>query len=132
MELCLGGEYDLVKEVTNDITNTLGRVVLISTAVPVLYTSPPYNFDSIDIGLFSLASFVGTFISYSLAGPVTDWISRRFAQHNGGVHRPEHRLPALIFPFIICSCGLLLFAFSTAKRESYIVPGLDLQCTLWD
>jgi MFS family permease len=60
-------------------------------------------------------------ISYPLAGPLTDLLSYQLTKLNGGVHRPEHRIPALIFPFIFCPAGLIIYAYTLAGQDSVYV-----------
>jgi MFS family permease len=107
------------------------RVIVISTLVPSLFSPPPYLFTSKQIGLFSLASFVGTFISFPFAGILPDILSRALRKRNNGIHKPEHRLPALILPLLICPAGLFLFGYSVNNKEKYIVPavGFAMQST---
>ncbi|KAK9447916.1 MFS transporter [Limtongia smithiae] len=109
----------------------MGWVIVISTLVPTLFSPAPYYFTSKSIGLFSLSSFIGSFLSLPFAGVLTDTLSRYLRNRNGGVHKPEHRLPALIMPMIICPAGLFLFGFTTAKQDSYVLPaiGFSLQST---
>ena len=102
-----------------------------STLVPTLFSHPPYLFTSTQIGLFSLASFVGTFISLPFAGIFTDNLSLILRKRNGGIHKPEHRLPALILPLLICPAGVFLFGYSVDSKDKYIVPavGFAMQST---
>ena len=104
---------------------------MISTLVPSLFSPPPYLFNSQQIGLFSLASFIGTLISFPFAGILTDSLSRVLRKRNNGVHKPEHRLPALVLPFLICPAGLFLFGYSVYDKDRYTVPavGFAMQST---
>jgi hypothetical protein len=45
---------------------------------------------------------------------LTDTLSRYIARRNSGIHQPEHRIPALLVPFLICPLGLILFAYMIA------------------
>lgn len=58
-------------------------------------------------------------------------LSRSLRKRNGGVHKPEHRLPALIMPMLICPAGLFLFGYSVNSKYNYIVPavGFAMQST---
>lgn len=46
------------------------------------------------------------------------------AYRNGGIHKPEHRMPALIFPFIISPPGLILFAYMIDQHKSYYLSAV--------
>ncbi len=85
---------------------------------------PPYLLDSEGIGLFTLTSFIGVLISYPLAGPLTDLLSYWFTKRNGNVHRPEHRIPALVLPFVLCPWGLILYAYTISDGKSIYVAAL--------
>lgn len=98
---------------------TLGWNVVISVIVPSIFSPPPYNFSSSSIGLFGIAAFIGTIISFPIAGPLTDFISRKLGERRGG-HQPEYRIPALIFPFIICPVGLIVFGYTYIPLSSYL------------
>jgi MFS family permease len=85
---------------------------------------PPYLFDSKAIGLFSLSAFLGIILAYPIGGPLTDLLSRYLTKRNGGIHKPEHRVPALIFPFLLCPWGLILYAFTIAEGKSKYVAAV--------
>lgn len=42
----------------------------------------------------------------------------------GGKHQPEHRMPALIMPFLLCPPGLILYAYTIAEQKSYVIAGV--------
>ncbi|KAJ5760434.1 hypothetical protein N7520_007590 [Penicillium odoratum] len=102
----------------------LGGIVAISTLAPELFSPPPYLFSSADLGLFTLSSFVGIVIAWPIAGPLTDLLSRWMRKRNNNVHQPEHRLPALILPFLICPVGLVVFGYTVANHQHYVRPAV--------
>ncbi|KAJ5174677.1 uncharacterized protein N7482_000554 [Penicillium canariense] len=102
----------------------LGGIVVISTLSPSLFSPPPYLFTSSELGLFTLSSFIGIVIAWPIAGPLTDILSRWLRKRNGNVHKPEHRLPALIFPFLVCPVGLVVFGYTVARQEHYVKPAV--------
>ncbi|KAJ5266858.1 hypothetical protein N7478_009666 [Penicillium angulare] len=102
----------------------LGGIVAISTLAPNIFSPPPYLFTSADLGLFTLGSFVGIVVAWPIAGPMTDLLSRWMRKRNNGVHKPEHRLPALIIPFFICPVGLIVFGYTVAQQQNYIRPAV--------
>lgn len=92
---------------------------MIATIAPQLLMPPPYLFSPSGVGLFALSSFLGIVIAYPVAGPFTDYLSHFFSRKSSSeVHIPEHRLPALIMPFIVSPPGLLLFAYTLAHEKS--------------
>jgi len=102
----------------------LAGIVVISTQAPQFLTPPPYLFDSRAIGLFTLSSFLGVILTYPLAGPLTDILSRYLTQRNNYIHKPEHRIPALVFPFLLCPWGLILYAFTVAEEKSCYIAAV--------
>jgi hypothetical protein len=119
--------------------------VVISTLAPTLFSPPPYNFGSIALGLFASAAFIGTVVAFPFAGPLTDFLSsylgkRRIRRNNlsdwDNGHKPEHRLPALIMPFVISVPGLILFAYSYIPVSEYAesmnpMSGVHLPAIPW-
>lgn len=63
-------------------------------------------------------------VAWPIAGPLTDLLSRWMRKRNNNVHKPEHRLPALIVPFIICPVGLIVFGYTVARQAHYIQPAV--------
>ena len=98
--------------------------MIIGTLTPSLLAPPPYNFTSSGLGLFAMTSLVGCVVIYPLAGPLTDMISRYITRRSGGVHLPEHRIPALVFPFVIAPPGLILFANILASHRNFYIAGV--------
>jgi MFS family permease len=103
---------------------TVPSIVIISAQLPQLFAPPPYLFDSKAIGLFTLSSFLGVIIAYPIAGPLTDLLSRYLTKRNSNIHKPEHRIPALIFPFFLCPWGLILYSFIVSEGKSKYVAAI--------
>ncbi|CAI7677189.1 hypothetical protein N7533_006749 [Penicillium manginii] len=102
----------------------LGGVVVISTIAPSIFSPPPYLFTSADLGLFTLSSFIGIVVAWPIAGPLTDMLSRWLRKRNNNVHRPEHRLPALILPFLLNPVGLIIFGYTVSRLQHYVRPAV--------
>jgi MFS family permease len=127
MVLSLAGKYGHSNSKNRDIDSP--RIVIVSAQIPQLFSPPPYLFDSKAIGLFTLSSFLGVLISYPLAGPLTDMLSYTLTKRNNNIHKPEHRIPALVLPFLLCPAGLMLYAYTLADYKSvYVIAvGFALQ-----
>lgn len=95
-----------------------------STILPALLSPPPYLFTAAHLGLFMLSSFVGVVVAWPIAGPLTDLLSRWMRKRNNNIHKPEHRLPALIFPFLVCPIGLVIFGYTFARQDNYVKPAV--------
>lgn len=72
---------------------------VMSAAQSTYMLDPPYSFDSTQIGLMSLAPFIGDTLGALVAGPVSDWLVLKLAKRNNGIYEPEMRLWVLV-PFI--------------------------------
>ena len=121
---CRVGKASLPAKYESRADSSIIRIVVISTLTPSLLAPPPYLFSSSGLGLYALASLIGVVIIYPLAGPLTDMISREMTRRNGAIHEPEHRLPALIFPFLIAPPGLILFAYILGEKRSFYIAGI--------
>ncbi|RAL14274.1 putative MFS transporter [Aspergillus homomorphus CBS 101889] len=102
----------------------LGAVVSISTLASSIFSAPPYLFSSGALGLWTLGSFIGIIVVAPVAGPLTDALSQFLRRRNNNVHKPEHRIPALIVPFCIAPVGLVVFGYTTAHQMHYALPAL--------
>lgn len=65
-----------------------------------VFSEPPYNFTSSQVGYTNFATFVGATIGLLISGPFSDWVSMRATKKNQGIREPEMRLPSLI-PYAI-------------------------------
>ncbi|KAL2782580.1 major facilitator superfamily domain-containing protein [Aspergillus keveii] len=101
----------------------LGSVIAVSTLSPQLFSPPPYHFSEISLGLLSSASFIGLLLTFPVAGPLTDKLAC-LLDTRSGEHRPRHRLPALIAPFLICPPGIICFGSSVSRHHHYVLPAL--------
>jgi MFS family permease len=94
-------------------------IVIISSQIPRLFAPPPHLFDSKAIGLFTISSFIGVIVAHPLTGPLIDLLSRTLTKANNSIHKPEHRIPALILPFLLSSWGLILYAYTATDSEPH-------------
>lgn len=40
------------------------------------------------------------------------------------MHKPEHRIPALIVPFIVSPLGLIVFGYTISRHQHYVRPAV--------
>lgn len=85
--------------------------------------SAPYNFDSKDMGLFGIPSFIGHSIGSLVTPLLTDRWMVKWARQNGGIYQPEMRLRFAIPGAVFTCAGILTFGIGIAKVR--VVP------TLW-
>ncbi|KAJ5668692.1 MFS general substrate transporter [Penicillium macrosclerotiorum] len=96
-------------------------VQLVSTKT---FTAPPYNWKIGDIGLLSIAGFIGCLFAFYLGGRLIDVISTRSTVRHGGVRLPEYRLPAIVIPGTIGPAGILIFGLCVAHETHWIGPAV--------
>lgn len=87
-----------------------------------LFSSPPYNFNPTQIGLLSLAPFIGYALAAVWSGLMSDWSVKKLAKRNGGVYEPEMRLYLCIGPIICMPAGIWIYGYTTARGDSWIIP----------
>jgi MFS family permease len=94
--------------------------VMITVLSEYLY-SPPYNFNSSQVGLMSLPPFIATSLSLLIVGPLSDWSILYLAKRNKGIYEPEMRLwvIATFVPFVLA--GLFMFGFGLANGAAWPV-----------
>ncbi|GKT66295.1 major facilitator superfamily transporter [Colletotrichum tofieldiae] len=90
-------------------------LVLFLSVVSVVFSAPPYNFDTGSIGLMTLGPFVGNIFGNLYGGPFADWAAMRLSKKNGGLYEPEMRLYPLFLPVITMAGGIIMFGV-TADR----------------
>ncbi|KAF2153876.1 major facilitator superfamily transporter [Myriangium duriaei CBS 260.36] len=103
---------------------TYGTLLMTFSVLSSLYSSimvnPPWNFTPAQIGLFTIASFIGTVIGAFLITMVSDrsiiWLARR----NGGLYEAEMRLYPAIPGAFICSAGILMTGIGLAQEAPWL------------
>lgn len=101
-------------------------LVLMLSAFSVVFSAPPYNFDTAGVGYMAAGPFVGNIFGSLYGGPLSDLSIRWFSRRNGGVFEPEMRLYILMPPTLILSAGLIVFGH-TAGEVGALAAAL---CTL--
>jgi MFS family permease len=85
-----------------------------TTAISTYMLDPPYNFSASQIGLMSLAAFIGSTLGSVIVGPLSDWTVLRLARRNNGIYEPEMRFWCFL-PFIPFQlAGAWWFAYALA------------------
>ena len=97
----------------------LAWMTVMSAALSTYMIIPPYNFDSTQIGLMSLAPFIGNTLGSLICGPLSDRLILRLAKRNDGIYEPEMRL-WLFVPFIPFQvAGAFWFGYALQGGESW-------------
>jgi len=75
-----------------------------TTALSTYMLEPPYEFSASQIGLMSLAPFIGQTLGSIIVGPLSDYVVLRLAKRNNGIYEPEFRFYCFL-PFVPFQCG---------------------------
>lgn len=77
---------------------------VMTTAISTYMLEPPYEFSASQIGLMSLAPFIGSTIGSIIVGPLSDYVVLFLSRRNNGIYEPEMRFWCYL-PFIPFQCG---------------------------
>ncbi|ODQ79519.1 hypothetical protein BABINDRAFT_176412 [Babjeviella inositovora NRRL Y-12698] len=102
-----------------------GILYLTVVTVPNVW-SDVYGFDKGTSGLLFLPLALGYLMGISFWTWACDKYYSRCVVRNGGVSKPEFRLPMLVCSGGIIPLGLLWFGWSTEKHLHWIIPSIGL------
>jgi MFS family permease len=92
---------------------------VMTTALSTYMLDPPYNFSASEIGLMSLAPFIGSTLGSIIVGPLSDYVALRLSKRNKGVYEPEFRFYCFL-PFVPFQCGgAWYFAYALADGRHW-------------
>lgn len=92
---------------------------VMTTALSTYMLEPPYEFSASQIGLMSLAPFIGQTLGSVIVGPLSDYVVLRLAKRNNGIYEPEFRFYCFL-PFIPFQCaGAWYFAYALADGRHW-------------
>ncbi|KDQ63300.1 hypothetical protein JAAARDRAFT_202771 [Jaapia argillacea MUCL 33604] len=97
-------------------------LVLLATSVSQIFSAPPYNFDSGQVGLTYMGPFIGAALAALISGPLTDFLARYLSARNKGTFEPEFRLPLVIFYAIFGSMAFFGWGISANVQDPWIGP----------
>ncbi|KAL5525242.1 hypothetical protein ACEPAF_9111 [Sanghuangporus sanghuang] len=97
-------------------------LVLIATSVAQLFSAPPYNFETDEIGLTYMSPFICAFLAALLCGPLTDYVAKRFSLANRGTFEPEFRLVLVSFYTVFACMGFFGWGISAHVQDPWIGP----------
>ncbi|KAL2671165.1 hypothetical protein Neosp_013739 [[Neocosmospora] mangrovei] len=99
-------------------------LVLLSTINSIVFSRPPYNFNTAGVGLMLLGPFVGNLIGSIYGGLLGDWLIVRLARRNGGIFEPEMRLYILGLPALSMGAGLVVYGVTVDRGLHWIYPSI--------
>ncbi|KAI1383758.1 MFS general substrate transporter [Hypoxylon trugodes] len=90
-----------------------------------VFSAPPYNLNSAQIGLTNIPLAIGALIFSPISGWMADAIPVWMAKRNGGVFEPEFRLVLMVIAIPLSTAGFIGFGVSASR-------GLPLVwCLVW-
>ncbi|KAF6803184.1 major facilitator superfamily transporter [Colletotrichum musicola] len=99
-------------------------LVLYMSVSSVVFSAPPYNFDTAAVGYMTLGPFVGNVLGSLYGGPLADWSVLWLARRNGGIFEPEMRLYPLFLPVVAMAGGIVMFGVTADRGMHWIYPSI--------
>ncbi|TXC08757.1 hypothetical protein FocTR4_00002463 [Fusarium oxysporum f. sp. cubense] len=125
------------------VASCVAFLILLTSSISMIFSAPPYNFNTAGVGLMSLGPFVGNFLGSVYGGVLGDWVVVKLAKRNKGIFEPEMRLYILLLPALLTGGGLVFFGISADKGWHWIYPSIggamfgfgmasmiDISCTI--
>ncbi len=98
-----------------------GLLYLLFTTFTVLFEDV-YHFSTGIVGLAFLGLGVGSIIGVAAVGGTVDRVYIYYEKRNGGVGKPEFRLPLMVWCSLFCPAGLFWYGWSAQEQVQWIVP----------
>ncbi|KAF5536717.1 hypothetical protein FPHYL_12927 [Fusarium phyllophilum] len=125
------------------VASCVAFLILLTSSISMIFSAPPYSFNTAGVGLMSLGPFVGNFLGSVYGGVLGDWVVVKLAKRNKGIFEPEMRLYILLLPALLMGGGLVFFGISADKGWHWIYPSIggamfgfgmasmiDISCTI--
>ncbi|KAJ5953496.1 hypothetical protein N7454_000392, partial [Penicillium verhagenii] len=102
----------------------LGTYVFQASTFSSILMPPPYNFSFNALGYVQAGQLVDCLIFLPLLGYGSDLVIRAFSRRNGGIYKPEYRLPVIAIPAIVgVVCGII-YGQAGANPEKWSVASI--------
>jgi hypothetical protein len=98
-----------------------GYLYLLFTTITELFEGT-YHFSDKSAGLAYLGIGIGMFIGLAVVGFTSDFGVKYLTKKNGGLTKPEYRLPPMIPAALIIPIGLFIYGWTAYYKVQYIVP----------
>lgn len=103
------------------LATVYGYMFLLFTTFPRVFQIQ-YGFSIGSVGLTYLGSGLGSFIGLLVCGATSDRIVAALTKRNGGVAKPEYRLPVMAIGVLVIPIGLFVYGWAAEKNAHWIVP----------
>ncbi|KAF1999682.1 MFS general substrate transporter [Amniculicola lignicola CBS 123094] len=81
-----------------------------------------YGFSTKSVGLVFLGSGVGSIVGLFFTAAVSDRLLAYLTKRNGGVAKPEFRIPPMILGAFLVPVGLFLYGWTAEKKAHWFLP----------
>lgn len=98
-----------------------GYLYLLFTTISQVF-EVQYGFSQGSVGLSYLGIGIGSLIGLLLLGSTSDRLLKYLSDKNGGVSKPEYRLPAMIPGSFFVPIALFLYGWTAYYKVHWIVP----------
>lgn len=98
-----------------------GTIYLLFTTFTFVFESQ-YGFSAGSAGLTFLGLGVGSIVGVVVLGVLSDKILISLTKKNGGVSKPEYRLPPMVYTSLAIPVGLFWYGWSVERHDHWIVP----------
>ncbi|KND92532.1 putative transporter [Tolypocladium ophioglossoides CBS 100239] len=98
-----------------------GYLYLIFTAMPGLFQHE-YGFTTGQVGLSYLGLGSGSALGLLVSGVASDRMVESLRKKNGGVFKPEYRLPLMVIAGTAVPVGLFWFGWTAKTHQHWILP----------
>lgn len=98
-----------------------GYLYLLFTTFPRVFRIQ-YGFSNGSVGLTYLGAGIGAFFGLFFCGAVSDRLVAALTKRNGGIAKPEYRLPVMFIGALLVPLGLFLYGWTADKKVHWIVP----------
>jgi hypothetical protein len=81
-----------------------------------------YHFSQGSVGLAYLGIGIGMFLGLFISGGTSDLVVRKLTERNGGVSKPEFRLPLMLPAALLIPIGLFIYGWTANFGVHWIAP----------
>ncbi|KAL8806184.1 MAG: hypothetical protein Q9200_005136 [Gallowayella weberi] len=119
------GTQPIVQVLAVFVAYLYGLMYLVLSTFPVLWTERYHEGVGI-AGLNYISMGLGFTLGTQVFSPLNDHIYRIFKSKNGGVGRPEFRIPIMIPGSVFCPIGLFIYAWTAQYHTHWIGPNIGV------
>lgn len=88
----------------------------------VLFTAPPYNMSTSQVGLTNISPLIQAIIAQTISGPLCDRIVVSLTRRNAGTYEPEYRLVLISAGFVLGAAGFFGYGATVHYKTHWTGP----------